>query len=284
MAALIAIAEELASRPEPPEKSIIFATHPGHELLIGSREFIRKRDDILSKTAVYITLDGIGSDNYEEIDGEIQKTGRDEARGVFITRNPVLAEIIFPLLKKHRLLSAAFLPADLMCPNEDLEGRFMEAGLPIVDIIGKPIWYHTEEDTPDKCTPEQLLRGTLAHLEIIEQISARGMAELHAAEGQLSDPASLITPSAVAGSKPAVDFTYLPDTPKAGEPSLIYVNYFEDKEGILVDMSWDIGGETGSKGPVLLHVFDSPGEHAVTLTITNDLGAEGLCKKTIEVK
>jgi hypothetical protein len=283
MAALIAIAKELAARPEPLEKSIIFATHPGHELLIGAREFIKKRGDILSKTAVYITLDGIGSDNYEEIDGTIQKTGRDEARGVFISRNPILAEIIFPILKKHRLLSAAFLPADLMCPNEDLEGRFMEAGLPIVDIIGKPIWYHTEEDTPDKCTPDQLLRGTLAHLEIIEQISARGMAELHAADGQLSDPRSLIIPSAATGSTPTIDFTYLPESPKAGEPSLIYVNFFEDNEGILVDMNWDIDGEAGSKGPVLLHVFDSPGDHAVVLTVTNDLGAESDCKKTIRV-
>jgi hypothetical protein len=283
MAALIAIAEELAGRPEPPEKSILFATHPGHELLIGAREFIKNRGDILPRTAVYITLDGIGSDNYEEIDGEIQKTGRDEARGIFITRNPVLAEIIFPLLKKHRLLSAAFLPADLMCPNEDLEGRFMEAGLPIVDIIGKPVWYHTEEDTPDKCTPDQLARGTLAHLEIIEQIGARGMADLRAAEGQLADPASLIVPSAGAKSKPVINFTHLPEPPKAGEPSLIYVNHFEDKEGILVDMSWDIDGETGSKGPVLLHVFDSPGEHSVSLTVTNDIGAEGGCKKTITV-
>jgi hypothetical protein len=283
MAALLAIAEELAGRPEPPEKTVIFATHPGHELLIGAREFIKKRSDVLSKTAAYITLDGIGSDNYEEIDGKIEKTGRDEARGVFITRNPVLAEIIFPLLKKHALLSAAFLPADLMCPNEDLEGRFMEAGLPIVDIIGKPIWYHTEEDTPDKCTPDQLLRGTLAHLEIIEQIGAHSVAELHAAEGQLSDPASLIKFSSTAASQPTINFTYLPENPKTGEPSLIYVNHFEDEEGILVDMSWDIGGEAGPKGPVLLHVFDSPGEHVIALTVTNDLGAKGTCEKTIEV-
>lgn len=283
MAALLAIANELAARPAPPEKHIIFATHPGHELLIGAREFIKKRGDILSRTVAYITLDGIGSDNYEEIDGTIKKTGRDEARGVFISRNPILAEIIFPIVKKHRLLPAAFLPADLMCPNEDLEGRFMQAGLPIVDIIGKPIWYHTEEDTPDKCTPDQLARGTLAHLEIIEQISARGMAELNAAEGQLTDPRSLIAPAAVASSKPAVDFTYLPETPKAGEPSLIYVNHFEDNEGILVDMDWDIDGESGSKGPVLLHVFDSPGAHAVSLSVTDDLGAEGGCNKTIEV-
>jgi len=283
MAALLAIATELTGRPNPPRKNIIFATHPGHELLIGAREFIAKRADILEKTAAYITLDGIGCDNYEEVDGKIVKTDRDEPRGVFISPNPVLAEVIFPLVKKHGLLPAAFLPADVMCPNEDLEGRFFEAGVPIVDIIGKPIWYHTEDDTPDKCTPDQLLRGTLAHLEIIGGIDARPAAEIRAGESKLSDPASLITP-APNNANPKIDFTYLPESPKAGEPSLIYVNYFDDAQGILVDMNWEIDGDTGARGPVLLHVFDSPGPHNVALTVTDDLGAKGKCEKTIQVK
>ena len=283
MAALLAIAAELASRSKKPDKNIIFATHPGHELLIGAREFIKKRANLLGKTAAYITLDGIGCDNYEEKGGEIVKTGRDEPRGIFISPNPILAETIFPVIKKYKLLPAAFLPADIMCPNEDLEGRFFEAGVPIVDIIGKPVWYHTEEDTPDKCTPDQLLRGTLAPLEIIERIDARPTTETRAADRQLADPATLVG-QAGSGSSPVIGFAYLPETPRAGEPSLIYVNYFDDEEGILVDMKWDIDGEAGSKGPVLLHVFDSPGEHTVAITVTNDLGATGSCEKTISVK
>jgi hypothetical protein len=282
MAGLLAIAEELAGRPEPPEKTIIFATHPGHELLIGTREFIKKRADILEKTAAYITIDGIGCDNYEEVAGKIHKTGRDESRGAFLSPNPILTEIAFPLIKKYKLQPAAYLSAELMCPNPDLEGRFLEAGVPIVNIIGKPIWYHTEEDTPDKCTPDQLLRGTLAHLEIIERIDARPSAEIRAAEGTLSDPQTLINKASTA-SIPKIDFTYLPETPKVGEPSLVYVSSFDDEEGILVDMDWDIDGESGSKGPILLHVFDSPGQHSVTLTVTNDLGAKGNCEKTITV-
>ena len=283
MAALLAIAEELAGRAEPPEKNIIFATHPGHELLIGSREFVKKHADVLAKTAAYITLDGMGCDNYEEIDGKIQKTGREEPRGVFISPNPVLAEIVFPPVKKHGLLPAAFLSVEVMCPNEDLEGRFFEVGVPIVDIIGKPIWYHTEEDTPDKCTPDQLERGALAHLEIIERIDSLSAAEIRDGEGRLTDPLSLVKASPT-GSMPAADFTYLPETPKAGEPALIYVNHFDDRDGILVDMRWEIDEESGSKGPVLLHVFDSPGRHTVALTVTNDLGAEGRLAKTIVVE
>jgi len=283
LAALLAIAEELAGRAEQPNKNIIFATHPGHELHIGTREFIKARRDILEKTAAYVTLDGIGCDNYQEIDGKIRKTGRDEKRGAFISPNPVLAEIVIPPIVKHGLHPSAFLSADVMCPNPDLEGRFFDAGVPIVDIIGKPVWYHTEEDTPDKCTPDQLLRGTLAQLEIIEGIDARPAAEIRAAEGKLSDPRSLIKKAATS-SKPEIEFTHLPETPKAGEPSLIYVTHFDDKESILIEMSWDIGGESGSKGPAVLHVFDSPGEHTVALTVTNELGAEGRCEKRIVVE
>ena len=282
VAALLALAAEFANRPQSPRKNIIFATHPGHELLIGAREFIKKRADLLGKTAAYITLDGIGCDNYEEIDGKIVKTGRDEVRGIFASPNPIFARIIFPVLKKHKIQPVAFLPADVMCPNEDLEGRFFAAGVPIIDIIGKPIWYHTEKDTPDKCTPDQLERGTLAHLEIIEQIDALPASEIRAADRQLTDSQSLIKPTRH-DSRPTIDFAWLPDPLQAGQPSLIHVTNFDDREGVLVDMNWDINGESGSKGPVLIHVFDSPGKYTVALTVTNDLGAEGRCVKTLTV-
>jgi hypothetical protein len=236
----------------------------------------------LEKTAAYITIDGIGSDNYKEIDGKAVKTDRDEVRGAFISPNTILANTILPLLKKHRLQPAALIMADIMCPNEDLEGRFSDAGVPIVDIIGKPIWYHTEEDTPDKCTPAQLERGTRAHMEIIEKLDERSVEELRASQGALQDPASLVVEGAFEKT-PTIDFTCLPDAPKAGEPALIYVEDFDDREGVLVDMQWDVGGETGSKGPALLHVFDSPAEYTIELTVTNDLGARGTCRKTVEV-
>jgi hypothetical protein len=283
VAALLAIAEQLAGRSEPPNKNIILATHPGHELSIGARQFIKARKDLLEKTAAYVTLDGIGCDNYEEVDGRIRVTGRDEKRGAFISPNPTLAEIVIPAMEKYGLRPSAFLSADIMCPNPDLEGRFFEAGVPIVDIIGKPIWYHTEEDTPDKCTPDQLLRGTLAQLEVIEGIDARPAAEIRAGEGKLSDPRSLIKKGA-ASSKPKIEFTHLPEVPKAGEPSLLYVTDFDDSESLLVDMAWKIAGESGSKGPAVLQVFDSPGEYLVELTVTNKLGAEGRCDKRIAVE
>ena len=187
-----------------------------------------------------------------------------------------------PILKKYRIQPAAFVPADVMCPNEDLEGRFFDAGVPIIDIIGKPIWYHTEEDTPDKCTPDQLERGTLAHKEIIEQLDALPASEIRAADRQLTDPRSLIK-AASFSARPSIDFGYLPDRLKAAETSLIYVTNFDDREGILIDMNWDINGESGSRGPVLIHVFDSPGKYSVTLTVTNDLGAVGKCEKILNV-
>jgi hypothetical protein len=283
IAALLAIAKQMAGRRQQPRKNIIFATHPGHELLIGAREFIKKRTHILDKTAAYVTLDGIGCDNYEEIGGNIVKTGHDELRGIFISANPVLAKIVFPAALKHGLQPSAFLPADVMCPNEDLEGRFLEAGVPVIDIIGKPIWYHTEEDTPDKCTPDQLERGTLAQLDIIEQLDAVPTAEIRGASTHELDSSNLIENRAT-HTRPGIEFTYLPDEPKAGEPALIYVRHFDNNEGILIDMKWEINGQTGSKGPVLLHVFDAPGNHLVRLTVTNTLGAQGICEKTVVVQ
>lgn len=282
IAALLALAEEFTDCPDKLQKNVIFATHPGHELLIGAREFIGERSDMLEKTVAYITLDGIGCDNYKEIEGAIRKIDRDEVRGAFISPNPILAEIALPVIRKYRLQPAALLPADIMCPNEDLEGRFLNAGVPIVDIIGKPIWYHTEEDTPDKCTPEQLERGARAQMEIIERIGEYSADEMRASEGQLQDTGSLAVETRFE-REPTIEFAYLPDFPKAGEPALIYVEDFDDREGILVDMKWDIAGETGSKGPALLHVFDSSGEYELKLAVTNNLGAQGICRKIVTV-
>jgi hypothetical protein len=58
---------------------------------------------------------------------------------------------------------------------------------------------------------------------------------------------------------------------------------FDDREGILVDMKWNIDGDTGFKGPLLIHAFESPGEHRIALTVMSDTGAEGTCEKTIAV-
>jgi hypothetical protein len=282
VAALLALASELACRRERPRKNIIFATHPGHELLIGAREFIKRRKDILPKTAAYITLDGMGSDNYEEIGGSIVWTGRDEARGAFVSPNPVLARMVLSVIAKYGLRPAALLAADVMCPNEDLEGRFFEAGVPIIDIIGKPIWYHTEEDTPDKCSSEQLERGALAHLEIIERIDGLPAAEIRGVERQPLEPEDFIEPRP--GSKaPTIEFGHLPETIRAGEPSLIYVTGFDDREGVLIDMNWSIAGEEASKGPVLLHVFEKPGRYTISLAVRNTLGAVGKREKEVEV-
>jgi hypothetical protein len=282
VAVLLALAGELAGRPKPPRKSIVFATHPGHELLVGSREFVKNHASILPKAAAYITLDGIGCDNYQEIGGNIVRTDRDEIRGIFISPNRKLAEVIFPAVLRNRIQPSALLTVDIMCPNEDLEGRFFEAGVPIIDIIGKPIWYHTEADTPEKLSPEKLERGLRAHLEILEALDALPAEEIRAAGKQPFEPQSLITPKQVRQT-PAIDFTYLPDKLKAGQPSLIYVSDFTDMEGILVDMKWNIAGETGAKGPAILHVFDQPGRYPVSLTVVNNFGAEGRCERILEV-
>jgi len=283
IAALIGIAEELAGRARPPAKTIIFATHPGHELLIGAREFVKRQAAILAKTSAYITLDGIGCGSYREAGGKVILKDLDEIRGIFISPNQALAKLILPIVLKYRIQPSALLTIDIMCPNEDLEGRFHAAGVPIIDIIGKPIWYHTEADTPDKLTPDQLERGTFAQLEIVDRLDKMPMVEIRAAEKQPFDPQLLIERKQTR-RRPSIDFTFLPAELKAGQPSLLYVEDFVDLDGVLVDMHWNIAGETGAKGPVVLHVFDKPGRYPVSLTVINNFGTEGKCERVLEVK
>ena len=119
-------------------------------------------------------------------------------------------------------------------------------------------------------------------MEILDALDAIPAAELRASARQSFDQQALIQRKQT-NSRPEIDFTFLPDHPKAGEPCLIYVRDFVDLEGILVDMNWSIAGEAGTKGPVVLHVFDKPGRYPVSLTVTNNFGAEGICERAIPV-
>lgn len=284
VAALLALAKCCGRMPpQSRSKKIFFVAHPAHEVLVGAKEFVKAHEDVLSRTSVYITLDGIGSDNYDEQDTGVVKTGLDERRGIFISDNPVLIPLVFEAVKKHCLLPAAYVSMASMCPNPDLEGRFYEAGIPVMNIIGKPIWYHTEHDTPDKCTPDQLARATRAHLDIIRAVDMTPTRGIWAADRSLEDRTRLVSEEKT-GSAPSVSFNVIPESLPPGGAGIFHVVSFTDPDNILIDLSWDFGDGTTAYGPVVPHSFDKPGEYNVRLTVTNESGRNGSAQQSVLVK
>lgn len=285
-AALLALAEYFAAKPlNQRPKTMIFAAHPGHEISVGARHFIATRQEMLPNVAAYISLDGFGSTGWLfEHDGGAVPTGADEKRGITISSNPLVFRLAAEAVRKHRLLPAAYVPAETIVFNPDLEGRFFAAGVPVLMIIGKPLWYHTSLDTPDKCTPDQLERSARAHAEILEGLLQIPTQELRNADRSLSpgDLSILITPTAEAAA-PVITLNVTPDPLSVGNPGLFYISDFHDARHLVIHLEWDFGDGTVATGPIVPHVYQQPGRYTVTVRATNDAGKIGSATRILWV-
>lgn len=288
-AVLVALARRMAAG-APPERGLVFVAVPGHEVNIGTRAFVEGHRDLLGKTDCFLGLDGAAADGYSWWEGGVLPTGSDEQRGINCTSNPVLLRIARDALLRHRLLPAAYVPAATMVFNRDIEGRLWEAGVPFVLVIGKPIWYHTPADTPDKVSPERLERSFAAHLQMLAAILATSPGEIRAADGTLvtaAGLAALFRPGepARAEEPAAVQAVWelLPERPHAGLPVLVAVRQFAT-DNVVLDVSWAFGdGGTGS-GPATMHVYERPGRYRAELVILDDTGRETRFERVVHVE
>lgn len=293
-AVLVALAREMAGgRAGPRERGIVFLAVPGHEINVGARAFVERHRDILDEADCFLGLDGAAADGYSWWEGGIVPSGLDEQRGINCTSNPVLLRIARDALLEHRLVPAAYVPADTMVFNSDIEGRFWAAGVPFLLVIGKPIWYHTAADTPDKVSPERLERSFAAHLQILRAILATEPGSVRAANGTLAaggfgELFRAAEDAKAAGeppgrSAPRAVWEFLPERPQSGEPVLVAVRQFTS-EDLILDVGWSFGdGGTGT-GPAAMHVYERPGRYRAELVVLDDTGRETRFPRSIRVE
>jgi hypothetical protein len=272
-AGLIGLAH-FATALETPRPTLVLCAHPGHEVNVGAREFVARHADLLQRTGAYLSLDGFGSTGFSWNPAGVTPTGADEKRGISVSENPFLLKTAIEAIKKHHLLPAAYVPASDIVFNKDLEGRFYAAGVPIVMVIGKPIWYHTRGDTPDKITPDQLYRSYLAHAEILQAIVKAGARQIRADDRQ---PHEAVIAAVLSGhikaagwqERRSVSFGFLPEPSFAGEPTLFFISDFANPDEVVIDLQWDFGDGHTARGPVTFNVYDKPGRYTVKITLTD---------------
>jgi Zn-dependent M28 family amino/carboxypeptidase len=282
--ALVHFAKSLAA----PRPTLVFCAHPGHEVNVGAREFVARHGDLLRRAYTYLSIDGFASSGYAWSPAGVVPTHADEKRGISVSDNPFLLKTAIAAVKAQHLLPAAYVPASEIIFNKDLEGRFYDAQVPIVMVIGKPIWYHTVADTTDKIMPDQLYRSYLAHAEILKTVVEAGAEQIKASDRRpYEDVISSVLPGKIksAGWQQgrSVSFGFLPEPAPVGEPTLFCINDFGDPDEVLVDLQWDFGDGRQARGPVTYNVYEKPGRYTVKVTITDSGGYRSVFERVLWV-
>jgi Zn-dependent M28 family amino/carboxypeptidase len=282
-AGMITMAKYFADIPKEKRKlTIKFVGWTGHESgLIGVNKFVKMHQDMLDNIATFIMLDGLASNGYyNQADGGVVKTGKDEKRGLFITDNSLLTSIVMDTVLKYRLLPAAYVSAKTL-PVSDL-GPFVFSNVPSIMIIGKSIFYHTREDTIDRVPPDRLERATKAHIEIVEKILNSDPDKIRKADGKLKDFDEFIDET-YGFESPSGFFDVLPYPVPVDYSALFYPTVFTCPESIALDFEWDFGD--GNKSNIILtrHEYKKPGIYNVMFTITDNYGNKETIKRTIRV-
>ncbi len=154
-----------------------WASYEAHHAL--SARLIGGDDD--RNVVAAVSVEHIGLEMNQGADGEALMSQRPETR--LLITSPTFHDIVDAAVKDHdyrrtaRLDTAFFagsaegVPTDLWVPNAI-------AGVPIVSLISAPVYLYDKMDTLDKVAVDELNPSVRLMASLVEQIDARGTAEL----------------------------------------------------------------------------------------------------------
>ncbi|MDF2955116.1 MAG: PKD repeat domain protein [Candidatus Alkanophagales archaeon MCA70_species_2] len=82
----------------------------------------------------------------------------------------------------------------------------------------------------------------------------------------------IVTP--VPNQPPIANFTYYPEKPVVDQSVTFDASSSYDPDGTIVSYEWDFGDGATASGVVVTHAYSAAGSYTVTLTVTDDDGAE----------
>ncbi len=84
--------------------------------------------------------------------------------------------------------------------------------------------------------------------------------------------------------EPVAEFTYEPDTPRAGEEVWFDASGSRASRGQIVDYAWTFGDGASAQGVTAVHIYATAGEFTVTLVVTDERGRQARTQKTLQVQ
>lgn len=171
-ALVIALAQYYAQQPaEERERTLLFTTMDTHFTDYASHfAFIERhieQEDILAN----LTLEHIAK---EVVQGEhdVMFTGHSAAKALFVTTEVEgLADVAFNAIREHRVARTGGMPANNAIVGLPADSsHFHRAGVPVVALVGAPIYLYDSIDTLDKVEREQLVPVAEASVDILHHM------------------------------------------------------------------------------------------------------------------
>ena len=271
--------------------TIMICGNSGHENCIGARHFMKRHKELIDRTYACINFDGLAAIGYSWSERGVIPTGRDDLRFVHTSDNPMLLKMVCKKLEKYQMLPANYAPLSTSIANEDLEGMFYDLKIPTLLVIGKPIWYHTDHDTPDKVEPEQIYRSTMGHYEMILELLRMDPDELkrndrlsHEEVVRALVPESR-TETEECRSNMGYTFNIIPAMPKVGERIYAYQTSVVHDPGVIIDTVWDFGdGSPVGRGQFTSHTYETGGKKTLAVKLFDSNGNVATYKRDFWVK
>jgi hypothetical protein len=140
---------------------------------IGTRSFIRDHQtDVVSRSAVEISIEHIALEAGEDASGQLVPTGRTEAAGIFVPLNPDVAKVVLDHVVAQDLRRTILLPAE--GPLGDYPptdgGDWYEAGVPVINYISNPVYLLTSDDALKWVDRERMPRVATAFAAILQDL------------------------------------------------------------------------------------------------------------------
>lgn len=285
----VALAKAALDMPQP-HPTIVLSGNTAHENTVGARHYIERHKDIVNKAYAIMNVDGAGSIGYVWNESSMMPTGEDEIRIIHTSNNVALTKIAMKAVKEYSLLPSMIAPLSHMHANIDLEEAFADEGIPMVLTIGKPIGYHSMEDTMDKMTPEQLGRSYCAHVKMLEDILKASPDELFATNNLPYDEyVDALIDCEVNDSEKSeyltgALFDVVPGTAKTGQQIQCSVSNIYSPDSIVADIKWDFGDGFITHGPIGIHEYSQSGKYTIKLSWFDEYGRRAHAKKTIWIR
>lgn len=152
------------------DKTLLFATLDTHFFgYAANKDFISKRKMNGEKIIIDLCAEHIGLEAKNE-NGKLVTTNRTEPRGMFVTENTRILDIVKRAVIRNNLERMVLIPTYTVLGVVSDAFYVHKEGVPVISLISGPIYLYDIADTPDKVAVKELKPTASAFADMIEEI------------------------------------------------------------------------------------------------------------------